>query len=97
MVKEVMTQINYVFTVCEDSIIDYDFMQKITDAGHSRIPVRKKEPNGTGDIIGIYKKYQNLTYFYLIFKAYYFYEIWLWSIQMIELRFRPLRIITNIS
>jgi metal transporter CNNM len=52
-VKEVMTQINYVFTVCEDSIIDYDFMQKITDAGYSRIPVRKKEPNGTGDIIGL--------------------------------------------
>lgn len=49
-----MTQINYVFTVSEDSIIDYDFMQKITEAGYSRIPVTKKvssngnEPNITG-------------------------------------------------
>ena len=53
-VKDVMTQINYVFTVCEDAIIDYDFMQKITEAGYSRIPVTKKtDNNGAGDITGL--------------------------------------------
>lgn len=53
-VKDVMTQINYVFTVSEDAIIDYDFMQKITEAGYSRIPVTKKtDNNGAGDITGL--------------------------------------------
>ena len=40
-VKDVMTQISYVFTVPEDGIVDYDFMSKITEAGYSRIPVTK--------------------------------------------------------
>ena len=48
-VKEVMTHINYVFTVSEDELVDYDFMQRITEAGYSRIPVTK---SGNGDITG---------------------------------------------
>ena len=51
-VKQVMTHINYVFTVPEDAIIDYDFMSKITEAGYSRIPVTKSASSGTGDITG---------------------------------------------
>ena len=54
-----MTQINYVFTVAEDAIIDYEFMQEITEAGYSRIPVTKKNPNGTGDITGKHSKISN--------------------------------------
>lgn len=49
-VRDVMTQINYVFTVPEDAVIDYDFMSKITEAGYSRIPVTKSINSGTGDI-----------------------------------------------
>merc|ERR1711892_1572756 len=49
-VKEVMTHINYVFTVSEDELVDYDFMQRITEAGYSRIPVTK---SGNGDITGL--------------------------------------------
>jgi len=49
-VRDVMTQINYVFTVPEDAVIDYDFMSKITEAGYSRIPVTKSVNGGTGDI-----------------------------------------------
>jgi len=51
-VKDVMTQINYVFTVPEDAVIDYDFMSKITEAGYSRIPVTKSVTSGQGDITG---------------------------------------------
>lgn len=49
-VRDVMTQINYVFTVPEDAVIDYDFMSQITEAGYSRIPVTKSVNGGTGDI-----------------------------------------------
>jgi len=52
-VRDVMTQINYVFTVPEDAVIDYDFMSKITEAGYSRIPVTKSMNSGTGDITGL--------------------------------------------
>merc|ERR1711935_1333981 len=45
-----MTHINYVFTVSEDELVDYDFMQRITEAGYSRIPVTK---SGNGDITGL--------------------------------------------
>ncbi|CAG5105127.1 Oidioi.mRNA.OKI2018_I69.chr1.g1858.t1.cds [Oikopleura dioica] len=41
-VRDVMTPINHVFTVCEDEIIDYDFMGRVSDAGYSRIPVTKR-------------------------------------------------------
>ena len=51
-VKDVMTQISYVFTVPEDGVVDYDFMSKITEAGYSRIPVTKSINGGTGDITG---------------------------------------------
>ena len=51
-VKEVMTHINYVFTVSEDEVVDYDFMQRITEAGYSRIPVTKSSTSGNGDITG---------------------------------------------
>lgn len=52
-VKEVMTHINYVFTVSEDEVVDYDFMQRITEAGYSRIPVTKSSTSGNGDITGL--------------------------------------------
>ena len=64
-VKDVMTQINYVFSVSEDSIIDYDFMQKVTDAGYSRIPVTKRTDDGFGPITGKFKDnftWQTLTF-----------------------------------
>jgi metal transporter CNNM len=41
-VRDVMTPINHVFTVCEEEVIDYDFMGRVSDAGYSRIPVTKR-------------------------------------------------------
>ena len=64
-VKEVMTHINYVFTVSEDEVVDYDFMQRITEAGYSRIPVTKSSTSGNGDITGNIIKLKWLVLCYL--------------------------------
>ena len=69
-VKDVMTQINYVFSVSEDAIIDYDFMQKVTDAGYSRIPVTKRTDDGFGPITG---KLIRIFFLHLCFRDRLFY------------------------
>ncbi|CBY24153.1 unnamed protein product [Oikopleura dioica] len=51
-VRDVMTPINHVFTVCEEEIIDYDFMGRVSDAGYSRIPVTKRGGRNS-DITGL--------------------------------------------
>ena len=66
-VKEVMTHINYVFTVSEDEVVDYDFMQRITEAGYSRIPVTKSSTSGNGDITGNIITLKWLVLCYLVF------------------------------
>ena len=51
-VRDVMTPINHVFTVCEEEVIDYDFMGRVSDAGYSRIPVTKRGGRNS-DITGM--------------------------------------------
>jgi CBS domain containing-hemolysin-like protein len=61
-VRDVMTPINHVFTVCEEEVIDYDFMGRVSDAGYSRIPVTKRGGRNS-DITGMFFKRFNISSF----------------------------------
>jgi len=67
-VRDVMTPINHVFTVCEEEIIDYDFMGRVSDAGYSRIPVTKRGGRNS-DITGMLMLIYSIDFY--LFNSFY--------------------------